>query len=73
VNHPGTRPAVTELAELAAAAGLRRVHILAWRDLADVEAGGSELHAAKVAAIWAEAGIEVTMRTSRAPSSPGMV
>jgi glycosyltransferase involved in cell wall biosynthesis len=47
-------------------AGLRRVHILAWRDLADVEAGGSEIHAAKVASVWSEAGIDVTMRTSYA-------
>jgi glycosyltransferase involved in cell wall biosynthesis len=48
------------------ASGLRRVHILAWRDLADVEAGGSEIHAAKVASVWSQAGIEVTMRTSYA-------
>jgi glycosyltransferase involved in cell wall biosynthesis len=44
--------------------------MLAWRDLADVEAGGSELHAAKIAKIWAEAGIEVTMRSSYAQGHP---
>ena len=44
--------------------------MLAWRDLADVEAGGSELHAASVARLWAEAGIEVTLRTSYAQGSP---
>jgi glycosyltransferase involved in cell wall biosynthesis len=43
---------------------LRRVHILAWRDLDDPEAGGSELHAAMVAKLWTEAGLDVTMRTS---------
>lgn len=59
-----------QLAEMASAAGLRRVHILAWRDLADVEAGGSELHIAEVARRWAEAGIEVTMRTSYAQGHP---
>ena len=44
--------------------------MLAWRDLADVEAGGSEVHAAEVARRWAEAGIEVTMRTSYAQGHP---
>ncbi|MCH1403742.1 MAG: glycosyltransferase family 4 protein, partial [Candidatus Nanopelagicales bacterium] len=45
-------------------------HVLAWRDLDDVEAGGSELHASTVAARWAAAGIEVIMRTSHAAGSP---
>lgn len=44
--------------------------MLAWRDLADVEAGGSELHASMVASRWADAGIEVTMRTSYAQGAP---
>ena len=61
---------VAQIGDLAAAAGIRRVHILAWRDLDDVEAGGSELHADRVARLWAEAGIEVTMRTSFAPGFP---
>ena len=59
-----------KLGDLAASAGLRRVHLLAWRDLADVEAGGSEVHAAEIARLWAEAGIEVTMRTSYAQGHP---
>jgi glycosyltransferase involved in cell wall biosynthesis len=59
-----------KLGDLAAESGLRRVHILAWRDLADVEAGGSELHASTIAARWANAGIEVTMRTSYAQGAP---
>ena len=41
--------------------------MLSWRDLADVEAGGSEVHAAEVARLWAEAGLEVTLRTSATP------
>ena len=45
---------------------MRRVHMLAWRDLDDVEAGGSEIHADRVAGLWAEAGLEVTVRTSYA-------
>ena len=59
-----------DLAAVAAAAGLRRIHVLAWRDLADVEAGGSEVHAATVCRLWAEAGIDVTMRTSYAQGAP---
>lgn len=59
-----------ELAAMAAAAGLGRVMILAWRDLEDPEAGGSELHAARVAEIWAQAGINVVMRTSAIPGRP---
>lgn len=58
------------LGEIAAGAGLRRIHLLAWRDLDDEEAGGSEVHASTVARLWAEAGIEVTMRTSFAEGRP---
>ena len=61
---------VEKLGDLAATAGLRRIAILAWRDLDDPEAGGSELHASRVASLWAEAGIEVTMRTSYAAGHP---
>lgn len=57
---------VDTIADLSAATGLRRVHILAWRDLDDPEAGGSEVHIDRVASLWAEAGVEVTMRTSAA-------
>src|SRR3954453_2291212 len=44
--------------------------MLAWRDLDDPEAGGSEIHASHVAALWSQAGIEVTMRTSYAAGHP---
>ncbi|HUP84192.1 MAG TPA: glycosyltransferase family 4 protein [Acidimicrobiales bacterium] len=54
------------LAPLVAASGLRRVHLLAWRDLEDVEAGGSEVHAHEIAKRWAGAGLDVTLRTSYA-------
>lgn len=75
MTHPSTfdPPAAddrADLGDLAAAAGIRRVHILAWRDLADVEAGGSELHAATIARLWSEAGLEVVMRTSYAQGAP---
>lgn len=52
------------LRSIAAEAGLRRIHFVAWRDLDDPEAGGSELHAHKVASLWAAAGLDVTFRTS---------
>ena len=53
-----------ELAELARRAGLRRIGMLAWRDLDDPEAGGSELHAHEIASRWAAAGVDVIVRTS---------
>jgi glycosyltransferase involved in cell wall biosynthesis len=59
-----------ELADIAAAAGLRAIHVLAWRDLDDPEAGGSEVHAHQVVRRWAAAGLDVTMRTSFAPNRP---
>jgi len=65
-----SRPTQTDIAALAAEAGLRRIHVLAWRDLVDIEAGGSEVHAAKILSLWAEAGLEVTMRTSYAQGHP---
>ena len=58
-----------ELAAIAASAGIRRVHFVAWRDLDDPEAGGSELHAHMVASYWAAAGIDVTFRTSAVPGA----
>ncbi len=61
---------VAKLGDIAAEAGLQRVSMLAWRDLDDPEAGGSELHTSNIAALWAEAGIEVTMRTSYAAGHP---
>ena len=66
----GQSPAIAELREMATTAGLRRVHVVAWRDLADIEAGGSEVHAAEWQRRWAEAGIEVTVRTSYAQGHP---
>jgi glycosyltransferase involved in cell wall biosynthesis len=58
------------LAELAREVGIRAVKFVAWRDLEDPEAGGSELHAHRVATQWAAAGIDVTVRTSAVPGRP---
>lgn len=52
------------------AAGVRRVHVLAWRDLDDPDAGGSEAHADEFMRRWAERGLDVTHRTSRATGLP---
>jgi glycosyltransferase involved in cell wall biosynthesis len=66
VASDASKASIAKIGDLAASAGLRRIHLLSWRDLADVEAGGSEVHAATVARLWAEAGIDVTLRTSYA-------
>ena len=46
--------------------GVRRVHVLAWRDLDDPEAGGSEVHADEFMRRWSAAGLEILHRTSAA-------
>ncbi|HSP36772.1 MAG TPA: glycosyltransferase family 4 protein [Frankiaceae bacterium] len=58
------------LEEMIRESGLQRVLMLAWRDLEDPEAGGSEVHADKVAERWARAGLEVVQRTARAQNHP---
>ena len=66
-------PPEQRLAILAANAGLRHIEIVAWRDLDHPEAGGSEVHAARIAERWAAAGIDVHLTTStgarRAPTA----
>lgn len=64
---------LAKIGDLAASAGLRRIHLLSWRDLDDVEAGGSEVHAAELARHWAAAGVEVTWRSSFASGHPTTV
>ena len=55
--------------DLAKHAGIRSVEMLAWRDLEHPEAGGSEVHAARIAERWAAAGVDVTITASRAPGA----
>jgi glycosyltransferase involved in cell wall biosynthesis len=50
--------------------GVRRVHVLAWRDLDDPDAGGSEVHADQFMRRWAAAGLEIVHRTSAATGLP---
>src|SRR6201996_2821450 len=61
------------LASVAAQAGLRRIHFVAWRDLDDPEAGGSELHAHRIASRWAAAGLDVEVRTSSVPGGAEII
>ncbi|MFI8347938.1 glycosyltransferase family 4 protein [Streptomyces sp. NPDC085596] len=51
-------------------AGIRRILVLAWRDAEDDDAGGSEYHTSAMARVWAEAGVEVLLRTSGVPGRP---
>src|ERR1039458_8951066 len=53
------------LPDLVEASGIRRVDVVAWRDLDDPEAGGSEIHAHEVLSRWAAAGVDVRLWTSR--------
>ncbi len=64
-ERPPTR--LETVAARAEKVGLHRVQLLAWRDFEDPEAGGSELHAHRVASAWAKVGLDVSMRTSAAP------
>jgi glycosyltransferase involved in cell wall biosynthesis len=52
--------------------GVRRLHVLAWRDLDDPDAGGSERHADEFMRRFAAAGLEVTHRTSAAAGQPSV-
>lgn len=61
------------IGEIAERAGLHRIDLVAWRDFEDPEAGGSELHAHRVMAAWADAGIDVSMTTSSVPNAPRVV
>src|SRR3954462_1721193 len=64
---------IDKLGDLAAGAGIRRIHVLAWRDLDDPEAGGSELHAHEVLRLWSAAGLEINLRTSYAAGKPQVI
>jgi glycosyltransferase involved in cell wall biosynthesis len=59
-----------DAAHAARSVGLRRVDVVAWRDLEDPEAGGSELHAHRICSLWAEAGLEVCLQTSQVVGRP---
>ena len=61
---------IQQLADEMMSHGVRRIHVLAWRDLDDPDAGGSELHADEFMRRWAAAGLDITHRTSAAVGQP---
>ena len=63
-------PTIEQLADEMMSVGVRRVHVLAWRDLDDPDAGGSEVHADEFMRRWATAGLDITHRTSAALGQP---
>lgn len=65
-------PTLQGIADEMIAAAVRRIHVLAWRDLDDPDAGGSEAHADEFMRRWAAAGFEVTHRTSAAIGQPSV-
>ena len=67
---PSPAEELARLVDELQARGVRRVEVLAWRDLDDPDAGGSEVHADHFMRRWAAAGLEVTHRTSFAFGLP---
>lgn len=65
-----TTPSLADLAGEMMERGVRRIHVLAWRDLDDADAGGSEVHADEFMSRWAAAGLSVLHRTSHAVGRP---
>lgn len=63
-------PTIAQMADEMISRGVRRVHVLAWRDLDDPDAGGSEVHADQFMRRWAAAGLEVLHRTSAGVGIP---
>lgn len=63
---------LADLAEEMIRRGTRRIHVLAWRDLDDPDAGGSEVHADEFMTRWAAVGLDVLHRTSAARERPAV-
>ncbi len=61
------------LKTLVQTSGITSVNVVAWRDLDDPEAGGSELHADEILKRWAAAGVAIESRTSAVPGRAARV
>jgi len=72
-TNPRARSTHERMAERADAAGVRRIHVFAFRDRDDPHAGGSEEHATQVCGHLALAGRDVTLHTGRVPGAPSHV
>lgn len=53
-----------QLAQTLQSYGITQIESFAWRDLADLDAGGSEVHADHVLKRWAKVGLQIVHRTS---------
>jgi glycosyltransferase involved in cell wall biosynthesis len=65
-----TLPIHERMAKRAEASGVRRIHVFAFRDRDDPEAGGSEEHASQVCRHLVLAGREVVLHTGRVKGQP---
>ena len=62
-----------ELRNAVLTSGISTIQVVAWRDLDDPEAGGSELHADEILTRWAAAGVAIESRTSAVPGRASRV
>lgn len=72
VTETGEPRPLAEMIEDCLERGVRRLHVLGWRDLEDPEAGGSEIHADAFMRRWQEAGLHIVHRTSAAVGKPSL-
>ncbi len=74
-EHPDLTDATVHerMGAVAEAAGLQRIHVFAFRDRDDPDAGGSEEHATQVCTHMASAGLDVTLHTGRVRGAPAEI
>jgi glycosyltransferase involved in cell wall biosynthesis len=70
---PGTTAVHERMRARAARSGVRAVHVFAFRDRDDPEAGGSEEHAYWTCRHLTLAGLDVTLHTAAVPGQPAVI